>query len=65
MGTLLGFLRTFWHDRSGLSAVEYAMLAAFVTVGIVAAGGQLSDAVFGAMTHATGCLDGTIPPSSC
>jgi Flp pilus assembly pilin Flp len=58
-------LRAFWRDRSGLSAVEYVLLAAFVTVGVAAAGAQLSDAVFGAMEQAAGCLDGTLPPSSC
>ena len=65
MGTLRRFLRAFWHDRSGLSAVEYALLAAFVTVGIATAGVQLSGAVFGTMERVAGCLDGTVLPTSC
>jgi len=30
-----GFLRKFWHDRSGATAIEYALIAAGISVAIV------------------------------
>jgi len=56
MKTMRHFFPRFWHDVRGISSVEYALLLAFVAVGIVTAAGALSVAVQGEMNGAANCL---------
>jgi Flp pilus assembly pilin Flp len=46
-----------WHDESGVSSVEYALLLAFIAAGIITAAGLLSSAVENEMTQAAACLE--------
>ncbi len=46
-----------WNDESGISSVEYALLLAFVTAGIIAAAGELSSAISNQMEDATNCIE--------
>ena len=46
----------FIRDVRGISSVEYALLLAFVGIGIVGAAGALSVAVQGEMTGTADCL---------
>ena len=46
-----------WHDESGISSVEYALLLAFVAAGIITAAGFLSNAVQNEMTETASCIE--------
>ncbi len=46
-----------WRDESGISSVEYALLLAFIAVGIITAAELLSNAVKNEMTEAAACLE--------
>jgi len=59
------FVRSLWHDESGISSVEYALLLAFVAGGIIVAAGELSTAITGEMSGAADCIDGTTAPTAC
>ncbi|RMD61784.1 MAG: Flp family type IVb pilin [Alphaproteobacteria bacterium] len=50
-----------WHQRSGISSVEYALLLALIGSGIVVAANALSESVADQMDRAAECLDGTNP----
>jgi pilus assembly protein Flp/PilA len=39
--TLIHSFRRFWHDESGVSAIEYGLLAALVALAIVTGAGAL------------------------
>jgi len=59
MKTKQNFFIKFWRDVRGISSVEYALLLAFVGIGIVGAAGLLSDAVQGEMSGTADCLTST------
>jgi Flp pilus assembly pilin Flp len=42
----------FWHDKTGMAAVEYALLLGFVAATIAVAMSGLGTAVIGALTAA-------------
>lgn len=65
MKTVDRFMSAFWQDESGISSVEYALLLAFVAVGIITAAGELSTAVQGEMSLAADCIDGTAATGAC
>ena len=46
-----------WHDESGISSVEYALLLAFIAAGIITAAELLSNAVENEMTETAACLE--------
>lgn len=48
-----------WHDESGISSVEYALLLAFIAAGIITAAELLSNAVENEMTDTAACIEGT------
>lgn len=50
------FLARLWRDVRGISSVEYALLLAFIAVGIVGAAGALSLAVEQKMTDTANCI---------
>jgi Flp pilus assembly pilin Flp len=52
MRNLTTYLKSFWADESAISSVEYALLLAVIAAGIATMGGQLADAVEGAMKTA-------------
>lgn len=56
MKTRQNFFTRFWRDVRGISSVEYALLLAFVGIGIVGAAGALSTAVQTEMTDTADCL---------
>ncbi len=56
------FFTTLWHDESGISSVEYALLLAFVAAGIILAADQLSNAVSNEMEEAADCISGDTTP---
>lgn len=53
------FLKKLLGDKAGASAAEYALILAVVGVGVAAAFGNLGTAIDGAVTSATGEIDGT------
>ena len=56
-------LARLWHDESGISSVEYALLLAFVAAGIITAAELLSNAVENEMTETASCIEnGACPP---
>ena len=59
------FFIDLWKDEDGAAAAEYALILAIVAAGIAVAAGVLGTAVSGAMTNASGCIDGTILPANC
>ncbi len=54
------FLMELWRDESGISAVEYALLLAFVATGIILAAESLGNAVQTELQDAADCIDGTL-----
>lgn len=56
MKTKRNFLFRFCRDVRGISSVEYALLLAFVGVGIVTAAGALGTAVSNKMEETRSCL---------
>ena len=50
-------LARLWHDESGISSVEYALLLAFVAAGIITAAELLSNAVENEMTSVANCIE--------
>ena len=58
------FLMELWRDESGISAVEYALLLAFIAAGIILAAGELGTAVRTEIQDAADCLDGTALPTA-
>ena len=53
------FLAKFWNDESGVSSVEYALLLAFVSAGIMVGAEVLANSVEGEMVQAASCIEGT------
>lgn len=51
------FLKDFIRDDSGASAAEYALILAIVGVGIAGAAFALGNAITGAMSTATKCIN--------
>ncbi|MCM3417819.1 Flp family type IVb pilin [Sphingopyxis alaskensis] len=51
------FLKSFVRDESGASAAEYALILAIVGVGIAGAAFALGEAITGAMSTATDCIN--------
>jgi len=52
-----------WRDVRGISSVEYALLLAFVGIGIVGAAGALSQAVQDDMENTASCISTGISAS--
>lgn len=50
------FFRKLWADESGISSVEYALLLAFVSAGIIVGAEILSEAVEGEMKSTADCI---------
>ena len=46
-----------WHDESGISSVEYALLLAFIAAGIITAAEFLSNAVENELTQTAACIE--------
>ncbi len=53
------FLAELWTNESGISSVEYALLLAFVSAGIISSADILGTAVSNEMTNAANCIEGT------
>lgn len=51
------FLRNFWHDQSGASAAEYALILAIVGTGIAAAAIFLGGAISSSLSDAGTCIE--------
>ena len=51
------FVTSFLRDDSGASAAEYALILAIVGTGIAVAAVLLGNAISGAMTTATNCIN--------
>ena len=58
MGRTRIILGSLWKCESGISAVEYALLLAFVAAGIIVAADSLSNAVSNEMTETAELIDG-------
>lgn len=63
MKTKKNIFARFWGDVRGISSVEYALLLAFVGIGIVGAAGALSTAVQNEMTDTASCISSGISAS--
>lgn len=59
MSFLTTTLSNLWHDESGASAAEYALILAIIGAGIAAASLSLGNAISGAMTGTATCIDDT------
>lgn len=57
----MNLFNRFLKDESGATAIEYALIAAIIGVGIVIALGPLRDSITGAFTKIKGELDTAIP----
>ena len=55
---MVNFLKNFIRDESGATAIEYALIAAVLGVGILAAAQTLRTSVGGRLTGAATTLDG-------
>lgn len=53
------FMGTLWADERGISAIEYALLLAFVGGGIILAADYLGDAVADQMNDTANCIGST------
>lgn len=51
------FFKNLWNDQSGASAAEYALILAIVGTGIAVAAWGLGEAIDGAITNATTCIN--------
>ncbi|EKF19467.1 Flp family type IVb pilin [Nitratireductor pacificus] len=51
----------FMKDESGATAIEYALLAALIALGIIAGARTLGTSINAAFTGAGGTLDGALP----
>ena len=51
------FLARFAHDESGVTAIEYGLIAALIGVGIVATAGAVGTSLNGIFTSVSGTLD--------
>lgn len=51
MNTMFEGIKRFVREEDGASAVEYALLAAIIGIGIVASTGTLKDAIVTAFTN--------------
>ena len=56
MDIVLRNLWALWRDESGISAVEYALLLAFIGGGIILAAEELANAVQNQMTETANCI---------
>ena len=52
----MSFIKTLWHDQSGASAAEYALILAIVGTGIALAAWGLGGAIGNSMNKATNCI---------
>jgi len=52
------FLKTLWRDESGMAAIEYALLVAFVAAALATAASGLGDAVLVRINNACISLGG-------
>lgn len=57
MRKLGNILTELCKDDSGISSVEYALLLAFIAAGVIAAAGELANAVMNEMTDTATCLN--------
>ena len=53
----MNMIKKLWNDESGASAAEYALILAIVGTGIALAAFNLGDAISGAMSSATECIN--------
>ncbi|HTH28221.1 MAG TPA: Flp family type IVb pilin [Sphingobium sp.] len=54
-------IKSFWNDRSGAAAAEYALILAIVGSAIAVAAVALGGAVAGEMQQAAGLVSAAIP----
>lgn len=47
---MIGFLKRFWSDRSGATAIEYGMICAVIGIVLLGALSNLSDVIWNMMT---------------
>ena len=56
---MLNLVKKFWNDEQGLETVEYAVAAALVVAGLIAAFAALGNSVEGKIEALTGAIDTT------
>lgn len=59
MNVLTSLAISLWHDDSGASAAEYALILAIIGAGIAAASLALGNAISGGMNTAGTCISDT------
>ena len=52
----MSFIKALWHDQSGASAAEYALILAIVGSGIAIAAFTLGTSISSAMNKASNCI---------
>ena len=62
MKKIANFATAIWKDESGISSVEYAMLLAFVSAGIIFSVDLLGKATSAEMSDVAACIGGGTPP---
>ena len=61
----MSFIKALWHDQSGASAAEYALILAIVGTGIALAAFNLGGAIKNSMGTATNCIAANPPTGTC
>jgi pilus assembly protein Flp/PilA len=62
MWRIQSFTRAFWQDESGVSAIEYALVASLIAMIILSAVVALGGALLALWNRVAGCVT---DPSSC
>lgn len=55
---MTNFLKNFWNDEEGATAIEYGLIAGLISVGIIVAATALGTSLSDLFTRITGFLDG-------
>lgn len=59
---MLQFVKRFWQEEEGVTAIEYGLIAALIAVVIIAAVGLVGDNLNSVFTNIAGALDGNAAP---
>ena len=56
MNTIKSAVQGFWRDENGATAIEYALIAALISVAVIAGASALGVSIGGLFTKIAGCM---------
>ena len=56
MNTMIRVVKTFWQDQRGATAIEYGLIAALVSVAVIAGASVLGVNISGLFSNIANCL---------